>query len=362
MPARDAKKIMDEIVKGHGKEAKFRRKLANNKNRNWLLALTLHSFAKLDENAPLSDVETTIVEAFRKNGWQDIELKTQGRLFREMPSNVKGELFPSKFATLNKQTSYTRTDLGRDAPTILRGVLNMPNVAKMDVAAIHAGTAHPSEFPMVSRDVLRTHAAEMLVAVAPNTTPPNPKYTIKAIQFRCNDETGWDWTGSDEPYWIFGSLGSGTAVTTRSQVFGGVDSGDSRTFGASEGCIWGQNCLPQDFPEGEVGSLIGLYEHDYGDPTKIQAGVAAAFAAAAGILAATGVAAWIDAVVAGVGAVVQWLLKFLDDDHIADQTFVFTRQVVEDQLKKAGQSFNVVRRFTDGDGDYVLTIQVRRAA
>jgi hypothetical protein len=249
-----------------------------------------------------------------------------------------------------------------DAPDIVKSVLEMPNVTRVDVAAMHAGTAFASDFPMVSKDVLKAHGAAMLVAIAPNTMAPNPTYTIKATQFRCNDETGTDFLGSDEPFWIFGSLGAGTAVTTRSQVFGDVDSGESRTFGSNEGCIWGQNCLPQDFPEGEIGTLIQLWEHDFGDPKKIQAGVAAAFAAAAGILAATGVAAWIAAVVAGVGAVVQWLLGFLDDDHIADQTFVFTRQVVVDQLTKAGQSFNVVRRFTDGDGDYTLTIQVRRAA
>jgi hypothetical protein len=55
-------------------------------------------------------------------------------------------------------------------------------------------------------------------------------------------------------------------------------------------------------------------------------------------------------------------LKFFDDDHIADQTFVFTRQMVEDQLKKVGQSFTITRRLTDGDGDYTLTIRVSRAA
>jgi hypothetical protein len=161
-------------------------------------------------------------------------------------------------------------------------------------------------------------------------TPPNPTYTIKATKFHCSDETGWDWLGSDEPYWIFGSLGAGIAVTTRSRIFEDVDSGDTFTFDANDGCIWGQDCTPQDLPEGEIGTLIQLWEHDYGDPTAVKAGVAAAFAAAAGILAATGVAAWVAAIVAGVGAVVQWLLGFLDDDHIADQTFVFSRQTLPD--------------------------------
>jgi hypothetical protein len=361
MPARAPEKILEGLVKDQGKEAKFRRKLTANRERNWLLGLTLHSFAKLNDNGSLTDLEKGIVDAFRQNGFSDAELKQQGRLYREMPTQLRNELFPGKFAGMTAQTKYTFSDLKAEAPTIVKSVLNMPNVTNVNVEAIHTGAAHPSEFPMVPKNVLQEYGSAMFVALAPNTTPPNPTYTIKATQFHCNDETGTDFLGSDEPFWIFGSLGQGTAVTTRSKVFEDVDTGDTVNFAANEGCIWGQNCAAQDFPEGEIGSLMQLWEHDNGDPEKIKAGVAAAFAAAAGILAATGVAAWVAAVVAGVGAVVQWLLGFLDDDHIADQTFVFTRQVVVDQLQKAGQSFNITRRFTDGDGDYTLTIQVRRA-
>ena len=31
----------------------------------------------------------------------------------------------------------------------------------------------------------------------------DPKYVVRAIQFHCGDESGIDWTGSDEPVWIF---------------------------------------------------------------------------------------------------------------------------------------------------------------
>lgn len=362
MPARPPEKILDSLEKKQGKEAKMRRKLVANKDRNWLLALILHSFDKFDANVDQTDLGKTFVDAFRKNGFTDDEIKQQGRLYRKMSAQLRNEIFPSKFAQLTHQSKFTLQDLKQDAPNIVKAVLSMKNVTNVDVQAIHTGAAHPSEFPMVSKEVLKEHGAAVFVAVAPNTTPPNPKYTIKATKFRCNDETGFDFTGSDEPYWIFGSLGAGTAVTTLSQTFGDVDTGDSRNFAANEGCIWGQNCTAQDFPDGEIGSLISLFEHDSGDPKKIQAGVGAAFAAAAGILAATGVAAWVGAVVAGVGAVLDWLLGFLDDDHIADQTFVFTRQVVEDQLKKAGSTMNLTRRFADGDGDYTLTIKMTRVA
>jgi hypothetical protein len=362
MSARPPEKILDSLVKNKGKEAKMRRKLVVNKDRNWLLALILHSFEKLDANAALTDLDKIFVEAFRQNGFKDEELKQQGRLYRQMPAQLRSDIFPDKFAQLTAQSKFTVQDLKQDAPNIVKAVLSMKNVTNVDVQAVHTGAAHPTEFPMVSKEVLKAHGAAMFVAVAPNTTPPTRKYTIKATKFRCREETGIDWPGSDEPYWIFGSLGAGTVVTTRSQVFEDVDDDDTREFAANEGCIWGQNCAAQALPEGEIGTLISLWEHDDGNKEKVRQGVAAAFAAAAGILAASGVAAWVGAVVAGVGAAVHWLLGFLDDDHIADQTFVFTRQVIEDQLTKAGSSFNVTRRFTDGDGDYTLTIQVRRAA
>jgi hypothetical protein len=362
MSARTPEKILESLVKNQGKESKLRRKLAANTERNWYLALMLNSFARLDEGKPLTDLDKIFVEAFRKNGFKDEELKQQGRIYRNAPAQLRGEIFPGKFANLTAQTQYTLGNLKEEAPNIVKSTLNMKNVTNVDVHAVHAGTAHRAEFPMVSREVLRTHGGAVFVAVDPDAPASVHTYTIKATTFRCNDETGRDWLGSDEPYWIFGSLGDGTAVTTRSQIFGDVDSGDTRTFADNEGRLWGLNGAPQAFPETEIGVLISLFEHDHGDPTKIQAGFAAAFTAAAGILAATGVAAWIGAVVAGVGTALQWLLGFLDEDHIADQTFIFNGQLIEKQLKQAGASMDITRRFTDGDGDYTLTINVSRVS
>jgi hypothetical protein len=363
MVARPPERILNDIVQRKGRGAQVRRKLAVNKERNWLLALTLNSFAKFGEDAQLTDLEESIVVAFQKNGFSDDEIKQQGALDKRIPQKVREDIFPRRFVQLDTKKSYSFRDLKRDANDIVKVILAKPNVTRIDAQAIHAGEANLRDFPIVDRSVLREHASEMLVALTPNVTPPNPTYTIKATSFKCIDrQTDAIFGPSNEPYWIFGSLGGGTAVTTRSQIFGGVDNGETRSFGANEGCIWGQNCAAQDLPDGEIGSLIQLWEHDEGNADKIRAGVAAAFAAAAGILAATGVAAWVAAVVAGVGAVVQWLLGFLDDDHIADQTFVFTREVVAKRLPNVGQQFPVTRRFADGDGDYSLSLRVTRAS
>jgi hypothetical protein len=359
---RPPERIVDDIVQKKGRGASVHRKLAANKERNWLLALTLNSFAKFAENAQLTDLEQSIVTAFRKNGFSDQEIRQQGGIKKRIPQQMRDEIFPGKFAQLDTKKSYSFKDLGQDAGGIVKSVLAKPNVTDLDVQAIHAGQATLRDFLPVDRSVLRENASEMLVALAPNTGPANPRYTIKATRFLCIDRQSDGFFSSNEPYWIFGSLGGGTAVTTRSHIFGDVDNGETRTFGATDGCIWGQNCAAQALPDGEIGSLIQLWEHDESNPDKIKAGVDAAFAAAAGILAASGVAAWVAAVVAGVGALLHWLLGFLDDDHIADQTIVFTREVVQKQLPKVGQSFNVTRRFADGDGDYTLTLRVAHVA
>ena len=95
----------------------------------------------------------------------------------------------------------------------------------------------------------------------------------------------------NEFYVIFGSLGSGVTITTQSQVFENVDSGDTRNFSALDGNIWGRNGAAEPLPAGEIGVLVSAWEHDEGDPAQVRSGVAAAFAAASGILVATGVAA-----------------------------------------------------------------------
>ena len=315
----------------------------------------------------MSDLESLIVDAFRTNGYSDRELAEHGHLYDGISRpRCARRSFP-QFAKLSRDTAYGTRQLQGNAPGIVSAVLAMPNVTRVDADAIHAGETHLRDVPVVNHDVVAEHGAGMLVALTSKTSPTpsaaTSLYSIKATAYRCNDETGADIFGSDEPYWIFGALGGANPVTTRSQVFEDVDSGDSFTFPALDGCIWGQgsNCAHGDRPE-QVGVMVQLWEHDFGDPKAVQKGVAAAFAAAAGVLTAAGVTAWIAAVVAGVGAVTDWLLGFLDDDHIADQTFALSRDVIDGQLGEAGNTLAITRRFTDGDGDYTLTITTTRVA
>jgi hypothetical protein len=364
MTERSADRTLAEIANPQGPHGKLGRKLRVNRDRNWLLALTLNTFAKAADGVPPNDLDALILGAFEAQGLT-ADLLEHGRRYTAMPKTLRRELFPGSFGTLAAHADYGLDDLVRDLPDLDRAVRAMPNALDIDVVAVHDGSASAREFRRPGADVVRAHGGELLRAVEPD----NPRrdlgtdpIRIKATTFHCTDETGTDWLGSDEVYWIFGSVGAGAAVTSRSHVFEDIDSGDNATFGGDEGWIWGHDQTPQPMPDGEIGSLVQLWEHDEGDPDKAKAAVAAAFAAAAGVLAVSGAAAWAAAVVAGVGAVVQWLLGFLGDDHIGDQTFVFTRQTLDSQVGKVGQSFDLTRRFTDGDGDYTATINVAHLA
>ncbi len=362
MTSRPTSRILEEVTEERGKQATLGRKLRTNRDRNWLLALILNSFAKNADGVPPNELDTILMSAFVANGLGE-QLKRHGELYTKMAPRVRQELFPGAFGMLAEHADYTLEDLARDLPELDAAVRAMPNAVDVDVVGVHLGKIQLSDFRRASRSVRRTHAGELFRAVAPDSPRTDADsstdtFRIKASRFHCSDETGSDFFGSDEVYWIFGSVGAGAAVTTRTRIFEDVDSGDTVSFGGTEGWIWGQDGRPQALPEGEIGTLVQLWEHDTGDPDEAKAAVAAAFAAAAGVLAATGVAAWVAAVVAGVGAVVQWLLGFLDDDHIGDQAFVFTRQTILDQAGKVGQSFDVTRQLTDGGGDYTVNITV----
>lgn len=393
--ARTTDVILQGMLNSTGKGGRMRQKLTATRERNWLLALTLNSFAKLDEGAQLTDLNRAIIDTFRENGFDEDDLKAQGRVYRQLPTHLRQEIFPDQYAMLTVNSQVSFGELAHDLPRLDRQVAKMPNAMDVDVHAIHAGRATESDFRLPPRDVVRRHSGGLTrtVSLRPNwppegplpqdpdippdtpvppeqggngadKTPPAPEasYRIKATGFKCLDESGWDWTGSDEPYWIFGSVVGKETVTTRTGTFGDVDSGSSRSFSSTDGWIWGQNGQAQPLAEGELGALVQLWEHDGGDPAEVQQGVKAAFAVAIAVLTATGVGASITAVVGAVGALVHWLVGFMDDDHIADQTFVFDRKVIEGQLGAAGSSFTIQRLFTDGDADYRLTIEVARMA
>lgn len=69
--------------------------------------------------------------------------------------------------------------------------------------------------------------------VPPALTGNIASFKVEAVGFKCLDETGFDWAGSDEIR--VGFLTASEDITSRE--FGDVDSGESRAFGPNESCV-----------------------------------------------------------------------------------------------------------------------------
>lgn len=63
-----------------------------------------------------------------------------------------------------------------------------------------------------------------------------PQFVAEAVTLRANDESGYDWPGSDEVYAVFSDLNPNLLDLVTS-VQGDLDTGETRTFGTTERCI-----------------------------------------------------------------------------------------------------------------------------
>jgi hypothetical protein len=103
-------------------------------------------------------------------------------------------------------------------------------VAVLSVMAVPAGAQTPPD----TQDV------------APGETP---LYGVKVHAFKAIDESGYDWSGSDE---VFGYFASNRGALVRTSTYGDVDSGESRMIKLGERCL-----APQHLPSGGPVSVGG---------------------------------------------------------------------------------------------------------
>jgi len=191
-------------------------------------------------------------------------------------------------------------------------------------------------------------------------SPLAERFLIKAYAFRCLEESN-EWSSHDEPYWLFAVVGPGYKAVSSTHVFNGVDAGEAFYFGANEGCIFGANCQPAKFPAGEVGAIITCMEHDEGDISDTRDAFATAVGIADGVLAASGVAAWVAAVVAALGGLIAILLGFLEDDHVVDFAYTWDAPTLHEVLDKHGGTYDVVSEGgSSSEGRYRLRTRVTR--
>jgi len=196
----------------------------------------------------------------------------------------------------------------------------------------------------------------------------NARYVVRIKTFVCVDESGVDFTGSDEPYWIFTARGAGPEVhTTRSKVFGDVDSGDTRSFAADNdrNVVWPRKGAAAGAP-GPIALTIQLWESDQGDPAEIAKQTERAFDLGS---QAPVIGEWVRRVPA---IVRDQIAEFVGDDLMGSKTLSFPAARLARQLPRVGSKLTQKHRFGGNSGDlpfevaggpdYDLFLEVTRVA
>lgn len=179
------------------------------------------------------------------------------------------------------------------------------------------------------------------------------RYTVTAHRFRCGDESGADWTGSDEVKWVFTTKLEGrTSTTLESKEYGDVDSGDTRSIGLD---LVSDHAAP-------IGLSIQLFEIDQGRDWKSKVEMA---------FKTLGKEPHVGPWVAAVPEVVRGhIARMLEDDLIGSHTVLFRARDLERRLPTVGSTF-IDRVYLGGKGgdlpwavaggpDYYLDLRVRR--
>ncbi len=224
-------------------------------------------------------------------------------------------------------------------------------------------TADSTHVVTESREDDNVHTAIALTSPACST---QPKYKVKAISFHVSDESGIDWLGSDEPYWIFSSVGTaGTAHTTASHVFGDIDTGDTASFSPTEGCLY-LNCVNGGAAPFGLGISIQLWEQDNGEVARVLADTAPYFTEAGAITGPLPLPSWVSATLSLVGQAMDYIAGWAQDDLLGSQTFTYSPALLASRLPAVGGTFNDTRTYSgapsSGGAVYDMTVAVTRVA
>lgn len=187
-----------------------------------------------------------------------------------------------------------------------------------------------------------------------------PRYKISASHFKAIDESGADWSGSDEPFWMFSSVSAtGTAATRATTVFGNIDSDDTQYFGIVDQCVWGcgQSGAPAPFG---IGLTVQLWEQDLGEVDEIWHDTADFFQEAGPVVSEIPVIDWVGKASTAVGKGLDLVLNWAEDDLLGSNTYAFSPESLASALPNRGTSFVDTRIYENGDAKYSLTTYVSR--
>jgi hypothetical protein len=268
----------------------------------------------------------------------------------------------------NAATSFFRVDVAQNGSALLKSTLHGkldPGASRSETFRIPRADCYiPVRFYADStRIVAESSEADntrWAIGLVDETCATQPRYQVKAVSFHAVDETGTDWLGSDEPYWIFNGVGvDGTAHSTESHVFGDIDSGDTASLGSVEGCIY-LNCSGGAAPRG-IGISIQLWERDWDWTPQTLIDHAKMFSELGGILDEyVGQENWLSKASFGIADGLNYIASWTADDLIGSQTYVYHPVSLAQRLPAIGASFNDTRTYSGGGGTYTMTTTVMR--
>jgi hypothetical protein len=268
----------------------------------------------------------------------------------------------------NAATSFFRVDVAQNGSALLKSTLHGkldPGASRSETFRIPRADCYiPVRFYADStRIVAESSEADntrWAIGLVDETCATQPRYQVKAVSFHAVDETGTDWLGSDEPYWIFNGVGvDGTAHSTESHVFGDIDSGDTASLGSVEGCIY-LSCSGGQAPRG-IGVSIQLWEKDLGYVNETLAETAAEWQRIGDYYDSYYLPwAWLAYAQGEMGDVLAWINSWAADDLVGSQTYVYDPVYLAQRLSAIGGSFDDTRTYTGGGGTYTLTTRVTR--
>jgi hypothetical protein len=132
--------------------------------------------------------------------------------------------------------AYTVRSKARTRWAVL--VIGAAVAAALSTTAVPAGALTPVRASEASD--LRVAAVGPMLPPGPGQSIGEPRYTVELVSFKALDESGADWSGSDEVFGLFNST-RGYSVRTAKQ--GDVDTGNSRAFASQERCLTRQRVL-----------------------------------------------------------------------------------------------------------------------
>jgi len=187
------------------------------------------------------------------------------------------------------------------------------------------------------------------------------RYVVRALKFDCSDESGIDWLGSDEPYWVFTANVNTAVHSVVSNEFTDVDSGETRRFDPPL-TVWPTK---GGSAAGPIALSIQLWEADQGKRDETRKATEGALTLAA----ATPAGPWVTAIRP---LIADGLIDLVSDDLMGSRTLLWSAARLRSLLPQPGHSFTKKFHFGGHDGDlpfsvaggpdYYLYLQVTRLA